>query len=126
MFQNSRLAKPVMLTELQFCAGQWHFELARSKRSLMGKTGVQEMPLTRFAVLGLVAAMSAAAYAGDELQMPPEVTPALRAACEQDVRRLCMGGDIQTVAKVKSCVKAKFSQLGKVCQLQIALAGLRP
>ena len=60
-----------------------------------------------------------------EYQLPPEVTPALRAACESDVRRLCIGAN-PTVAKVKVCVSAKFLQLGKRCQVQIALAGLRP
>lgn len=57
--------------------------------------------------------------------MPPEVTPALRAACERDVRRLCVG-ESPTVAKVKSCVRAKFTQLGGRCKVQIALAGLKP
>jgi hypothetical protein len=60
-----------------------------------------------------------------EYQLPPEVTPALRSACESDVRRLCIGAN-PTVAKVKICVAAKFSQLGKRCQVQIALAGLKP
>jgi hypothetical protein len=64
------------------------------------------------------------ALAGD-FQLPPEVTPALRSACESDVRRLCVGQN-PTVAKVKSCVEAKFSELGKRCQVQIALAGLKP
>ena len=70
------------------------------------------------------AAIASAASAGD-LQLPPEVTPALRAACESDVRRLCIGTN-PSVAKVKSCVAAKFTQLGRRCQMQIALAGLRP
>lgn len=65
-----------------------------------------------------------AARAGD-FQMPPEVTPALRAACEADVRRLCIGTN-PTVEKVKSCVAAKFSQLGNRCKVQIAMAGLTP
>jgi hypothetical protein len=61
---------------------------------------------------------------GEEYQMPPEVTPALRSACEADVRRLCVGEN-PTVSKVKSCVRAKFTQLGRRCQVQITLAGLR-
>jgi hypothetical protein len=61
----------------------------------------------------------------EEIQLPPEVTPQLRAACETDVRRLCIGEN-PTVAKVKACVAAKFLQLGKRCQTQIVLAGLRP
>ena len=59
------------------------------------------------------------------IQLPPEVTPAMRSACESDVRRLCIGTN-PTVAKVKICVAAKFFQLGKRCQVQIALAGLKP
>lgn len=77
-------------------------------------------------VLGLaLATMTIAAASAGELKLPPEVTPALRAACEGDVRRLCIGVN-PTVAKVKVCVAAKFSQLGKRCQVQIALAGLTP
>lgn len=77
------------------------------------------------AIFGLVTlALVAAAQAG-EFKFPPQVTPALRAACEGDVRRLCIGAN-PTVAKVKSCVAAKFSQLGKRCEMQIAMAGLTP
>jgi hypothetical protein len=46
-----------------------------------------------------------------EIKLPKEVTPALRAACETDVRRLCIGAE-PTIAKVKSCVMEKFLQLG--------------
>ncbi len=63
--------------------------------------------------------------AAEEFQMPPEVTPALRAACEPVVRRLCVG-ESPTVPKVKSCVRANFLRLGHRCQMQITLAGLRP
>lgn len=62
--------------------------------------------------------------AAEEFQLPPEVTPALRAACESDVRRLCIGQN-PSVSKVKSCVKSKFMQLGRRCQVQITLAGLK-
>jgi hypothetical protein len=65
-----------------------------------------------------------AARAGD-YQLPPEVTPQIRSACETDVRRLCMGEN-PTVAKVKSCVTAKFMQLGRKCQVTLAMAGLKP
>jgi hypothetical protein len=65
------------------------------------------------------------ALQAEEFQMPPEVTPQLRAACEADVRRLCIGSN-PTVDKVKSCVAAKFSQLGNRCKVQIAMAGLTP
>ncbi len=68
--------------------------------------------------------LSAVATAED-FKLPPEVTPQLRAACESDVRRLCIGTN-PTVAKVKACVSAKFGQLGRRCQIQIAMAGLKP
>jgi hypothetical protein len=57
-----------------------------------------------------------------EIKLPKEVTPALRAACETDVRRLCIGAK-PTIAMVKSCVMEKFLQLGKRCQSELALAG---
>jgi hypothetical protein len=58
----------------------------------------------------------------EELQLPPEVTPSLRAACETDVRRLCIGPQ-PTVAKVKRCVMMKYFQLGKKCQVELASLG---
>lgn len=70
-------------------------------------------------------AVSMSAVRAEEYQLPPEVTPALRAACETDVRRLCIGEN-PTVSKVKSCVARKFLQLGRRCQMQITLAGLKP
>ncbi len=69
-------------------------------------------------------AFCAAAGAEEEYKLPPEVTPQLRAACESDVRRLCIGAN-PSVSKVKVCVAAKFMQLGKRCQLQLALAGFQ-
>jgi hypothetical protein len=48
----------------------------------------------------------------------------MKAACETDVRRLCIGAN-PSVAKVKSCVTVKFMQLGKRCQIQLALAGFK-
>jgi hypothetical protein len=69
--------------------------------------------------------VSARAFAAEEFELPPEVTPALRAACEQDVRRLCVR-DNPTVAKVRNCVEQKFSQLGTRCKVAIASAGLAP
>ena len=58
----------------------------------------------------------------EELQLPPEVTPSLRAACETVVRRLCIGPQ-PTVAKVKRCVMMKYFQLGKKCQVELASLG---
>jgi hypothetical protein len=77
------------------------------------------------AVLGLAMLAMAPVARAAEFKLPPQVTPALRAACEGDVRRLCVGAN-PTVAKVKSCVFAKFSQFGQRCKMQIALAGLTP
>lgn len=59
----------------------------------------------------------------EEFQLPKEVTPALRAACESDVRRLCIGQN-PTVAKVKACVYTKFFRLGRRCQVELASAGI--
>ena len=73
-----------------------------------------------FVLSGTVVASAAKA---EQLKLPPEVTPALRAACETDVRRLCIGKD-PTVAKVKSCVFRKYFQLGRKCQVELASAGL--
>ena len=67
----------------------------------------------------------APARANDEFKLPPEVTPKMRAACESDVRRLCIGEN-PTVDKVKSCVMSKFLRLGRKCQFEIAQAGLAP
>ena len=58
-----------------------------------------------------------------EFNLPKEVTPALRAACESGVRRLCIGAD-PTVAKVKRCVFVKFMSLGRRCRVELAAAGL--
>lgn len=54
-----------------------------------------------------------------DFKLPPEVTPAMRAACEKDVRRLCIGRN-PTVSKVKRCVLRKFFQLGRKCQVELA------
>ncbi len=62
------------------------------------------------------------ADATEDIQLPPEVTPVLRAACEQDIRRLCIG-DNPTYEKVKQCVAQKFTQLGSRCRIALASAG---
>jgi hypothetical protein len=77
----------------------------------------------RSRVLVLCAALAAASIAkAEELNLPPEVTPSMRAACESDVRRLCIGRS-PTIAKVKRCVAVKFMQLGRRCQIELASAG---
>lgn len=73
------------------------------------------------ALLGLIAVSPVGAE--EAFKLPPEVTPALRAACEADVRRLCIGEN-PTVDKVKRCVEAKYAQLGSRCKVQLVAAGL--
>lgn len=79
------------------------------------------MMALRAVIAGTVLSVSPLAFA-EEFQLPPEVTPAMRAACETDVRRLCIGEN-PTVAKVKACVYAKFFKLGRRCQVELASAG---
>lgn len=71
------------------------------------------------ACAGLVVAGAAGA---EEFKLPPEVTPSLRAACETDVRRLCIRTN-PTVAKVKRCVMVNYFQLGRKCQVELASLG---
>jgi hypothetical protein len=80
------------------------------------------MKLLPLAFFTAVVALAPAPSTAEDFQLPPEVTPAIRAACERDVRRLCIGEN-PTIAGVKSCVSAKFRQLGKSCQIQLSLAG---
>ena len=65
------------------------------------------------------------AIASEDIKIPAEVTPGMRAACESDVRRLCISSN-STVETVRQCVLAKFMKLGKRCQMEIASAGLAP
>ena len=70
------------------------------------------------------AAISASSVAfADEVKLPPEVTPALRAACESDVRRIGCIDSTPTYSEVKRCVIAKYGQLGARCKVQLASAG---
>ncbi|MDX2258474.1 MAG: hypothetical protein NW205_06100 [Hyphomicrobiaceae bacterium] len=82
-----------------------------------------KLTLLTIATAPFLAAMLPAG--AEELKLPKEVTPQMRAACESDVRRLCVDDD-PTVAKVKSCVMRKFLQLGMRCQIVLASAGLKP
>lgn len=78
----------------------------------------------RLSIVAALAVMVATpAMAEEEFKLPAEVTPQLRAACEGDVRRLCIG-EKPTVSKVKRCVISKFFQLGQRCQSEIKSAGL--
>lgn len=78
--------------------------------------------IRKASLIALTAAALGAPAGAEDYKLPPEVTPQLRAACESDVRRLCIGTN-PSVAKVKVCVASKFLQLGKRCQVQLALAG---
>jgi hypothetical protein len=73
-------------------------------------------------LLACAGMMVATAALAEDFKLPPEVTPSLRAACETDVRRLCIGQN-PTVAKVKRCVLVKYFQLGKKCQVELASLG---
>jgi len=77
----------------------------------------------KLVALSCASIIGSAAAAAEEFKLPPEVTPSLRAACETDVRRLCIGAN-PTVAKVKRCVMFKYFQLGKKCQVELASLGL--
>jgi hypothetical protein len=74
------------------------------------------------AVLLAVTAAPTLALAQDSIKLPAGVTPELRAACEADVRRLCVDEN-PTIPKVKACVAQKFLQLGRRCQVELASAG---
>jgi hypothetical protein len=74
---------------------------------------------------GLVLAFSVPLSAQSDIKIPPEVTPAMRAACEADVRRLCITPE-SSVQSVRQCVLANFMRLGRRCQMEIASAGLAP
>lgn len=68
--------------------------------------------------------LAAPALANDDsVKLPPEVTPALRAACEQDVKRHCVGEN-PTYQQVRRCVEQKHPQFGLRCRMAIASSGL--
>jgi hypothetical protein len=67
-----------------------------------------------------VGAIHGSAHAFD---LPKEVTPAIRAACERDVRRLCVRAN-STLSSVKTCVVRKFDRLNFDCRFRLMQAGL--
>ena len=80
--------------------------------------------MQRIRVLAVCVAVSASSAAfAEEVKLPPEVTPALRAACESDVRRIGCVDATPTYSEVKSCVIVKYAQLGKRCKVELASAG---
>lgn len=87
----------------------------------MARRGV-EMSAKRTVLAACAGIVAASVAAAEEFKMPPEVTPSIRAACETDVRRLCIGKE-PTVAKVKQCVLVKYFQLGRKCQVELASLG---
>ena len=80
------------------------------------------MQTTRALVVCAAVSAASMAFAG-EVKLPPEVTPALRAACESDVRRIGCVDATPTYSEVKNCVIAKYAQLGKRCKVELASAG---
>ncbi len=80
--------------------------------------------MQRSRVLVVCAAMSAGSMAfAEEPKLPPEVTPALRAACESDVRRIGCVDSTPTYSEVKSCVIARYAKLGQRCKVELASVG---
>jgi hypothetical protein len=57
------------------------------------------------------------------LELPPEITPAIREACEQNVRSLCSTAN-PTLDGVASCVRRNYLRLNKRCQNELKSAGL--
>jgi hypothetical protein len=81
------------------------------------------MAIFRICILVTLLAAATPTLAQNTYKLPPEITPAIRAACESDVRSLCFGFR-PTEASVVSCVRKKFSQLGTACQGKLTAAGL--
>ena len=75
--------------------------------------------------MAVAACLLVRAAKAESLELPAEVTPTVRAACEQDVRRLCLG-DSPTVASVASCMARRYGELSMRCKIRIAAAGLAP
>jgi hypothetical protein len=90
------------------------------------------MTSIRIVLLGLSAAslcaatamISSAAIADEKFKLPPEITPAIRAACETNVRALCVT-PTSTQSSIVSCVRRNFINLDKNCRNELVSAGLR-
>jgi hypothetical protein len=61
--------------------------------------------------------------ADEKIQLPPEITPAIRAACEQNVRQICVT-PTSTQDSIVSCVRRNFISLNKRCRNELVSAGL--
>ena len=84
------------------------------------------MTFTRVMLLGLCVSSSTAlstALADEKFKLPPEITPAIRAACEQNVRSLCVTS-VSTQSSIVSCVRRNFINLNKTCRNELTSAGL--
>jgi hypothetical protein len=83
------------------------------------------MTSIRSALFGIscLAAISTAANADEKFKLPPEITPAIRAACETNVRALCVT-PTSTQSSVVSCVRRNYINLNKNCRNELASAGL--
>jgi hypothetical protein len=77
----------------------------------------------RIALLGLCCVAAPAVFAGEKFELPPEITPAIREACEQNVRQLCVT-PTSTTSSVVSCVRRNFINLNKKCRNELVSAGL--
>ncbi len=81
--------------------------------------------------LGFVIAICVAAWmispAKADYQLPPEVTPALRNACEGDFRKLCtVTGKLPIKVEVWNCIQSTWHRITKRCQAELKVAGLAP
>jgi hypothetical protein len=86
------------------------------------------MKSTHVMLLGVCAVSSlaligTAVRADEKFKLPPEITPAIRAACEQNVRALCVT-PTSTQSSVVSCVRRNYINLNKNCRNELASAGL--
>jgi hypothetical protein len=80
------------------------------------------MTFTRVFLLGLCVTGSSA-IADEKFKLPPEITPAIRAACEQNVRLLCVTS-ASTQSSIVNCVRRNFVNLNKNCRNELTSAGL--
>ncbi|MEM9026792.1 MAG: hypothetical protein AAGC70_00315 [Pseudomonadota bacterium] len=74
-------------------------------------------------VVVLLISSTIAAHSVLAMEIPKEVTPDIRRACEKDVRRLCVR-KTSTVSSVKSCVIKNFTKLNMRCRIKLARFGL--
>jgi hypothetical protein len=81
------------------------------------------LSITSVSIMAAVLYIASNSAQAQSIKLPPEVTPAIRAACETDVRRLCIGTN-PTVDKVKSCVIRRYRELSSRCKIHLAAAGL--